>query len=359
MEAWLAYESTILRPTTLKGYENQVTLFINAWPDDEVWTLNAPDIWRYIELHQTKCGSYIPRALATGRAGCKKGLQPSNCNPDCPGYKAIGYGTMERHLNAIVRFYDYLLQNEIIHHNPIRDVRRRWANRNRHRRPEPSAQVASMEQVQALTDPRTPIQRRTLYATLAKTGLRISEAISLRIDPQLFNLDEGWMKIPDFGGKRKGNRTIIIDKELRLILEKYLSWRKQLMSDYSDAHDYLFITQQGNPLNPNDTQAYNRRWLKPDLKQLAPNTPPITLHAFRHYFSNHIKRAGIDSYWFHVLRGDKAQGTEAVYIHPTRADIRKQYQRFRPTLGRSILTDHGDAVTGQAKPHTDGKRGDA
>jgi integrase len=334
LDAWFEADASNLRPTTLNKYRSAIERFVRDWGDVPVWTLRKRDLWQYVQNVQLLCRFYQGTSANGRKPNCIQNQNLDQCGPACVAFKALRQLSVRNTLCAVIRFYDHLADMEVIEHNVMRDVARQWVRKTpkevgRIRQP------ATLEQVKRLTGMGVPIQRRAVYAVLAKTGVRIGEAANIRIDSEHFNLEEGWLKLPSEGyAKRKGNRYVVIDSELQPVLREYLEWREVKARQLNISHDYLFIVQTGRNLRTITGGPGNTGWVRPDLKRTGAvgEGPDITFHSFRHYFSDTIKRNGIDSYWFHVLRGDVVRGTEGVYIHPTVDDIQKQYNDHRPRL---------------------------
>ena len=49
--------------------------------------------------------------------------------------------------------------------------------------------------------------------------------------------------------------------------------------------------------------------------------PRFTHHALRHFFSDQLKRNGLEDYYWNILRGDIPKGNLKTYVHPTQQDI--------------------------------------
>ncbi|MGB1586753.1 MAG: tyrosine-type recombinase/integrase [Thermoplasmatota archaeon] len=321
LQAWHNHAQQVLRPDSTKNYRVQINRFLQAWGNHLIHDLTPRDLWAYLDQYRALCSQYRLHNPSTKQPYCFAGQQLP-CTKTCTKYEAMKHGTIEAHLNAIVHLYDFLARREYVSHNIARDVKRQWQKESRHQRRTKKRRLPTQQEIKALIHGNAPINHRALYAILAKTGLRIGEACHLRI--QDVDLQNRRITIPEYGGKRRGNRDIPIDTQLAVILRQYNDWRQDHNSSYYLLHAH------GGSLHAMDINKRNN-WLKQDQAK-AGIKPGITYHCFRHYYSNHLKHSGIDNYWWHILRGDKPPGTQDPYIHPTWQDIQRQYRQHAPRI---------------------------
>lgn len=334
VQAWKTHAATRLAPVTLRTYTYQIQRFAAAW-NDPLWLLSHQDIWHYTTQYSSQCRHYRMQLGRGNGPGCTQGQDLATCNPQCPTYQAMRFVTVDAHLQAIVAFYDYLEHLGAVDKNPARSVKREWVRENRHRHRQRAKRIPNAQEIRTLLQGDIQDNHRAVYAVMAKTGTRSSEALSLRIDPQHYEPGK-WLRIPENEhGKRRGNRWLPIDDELHAILQDYLEWRNDRIQNWPHPHEYLFIAPTGRRLAPGpDPSQTLLGFCKADQQRtgLATDLPPWRPHAFRHFFSDTLKRNGCDEYWWNILRGDVPRGNLSTYVHPTREDIRQQYDRHAPKL---------------------------
>ena len=120
-----------------------------------------------------------------------------------------------------------------------------------------------------------PITYATLFALLAATGLRVSEAISLNIKDIM---EDGLMIRAT---KFKKDRLVPIHKTTRKGLHHYLKYRIQ----WSSLNPSLFISDKGNTLSYSTVNYIFLRLIRSiGLRGNAPN-PGACLHDLRHRFA--------------------------------------------------------------------------
>lgn len=325
---WQTYHGSRLSEHTLRNYAFDVRMFIQAL-ERPAWEYRRHDMWSYLDLYLERCKHHqwgAPSFADHGGSYCRKGQDVANCGRQCPVFESRTGVTVQKHLQAIVTFYDFLVRHGLMEYNFVRDVRREYSRENPARRVR-RKHVPSMDELKRLIAHCPGENRRAMYVFMAKTGARIGEAIRIPFDEHHVDLDEGWARVPE-GGKRRGNPNLIIDKELRKELEAYLKWRDRRIKC-----DALFVNWAGRAFDPMQTWSFNKVMRKDHARAGLSLEKEITPHALRHFFSDHIKRSGIDPYWWNILRGDVPRGNEATYVHPTLEDIRRQYNRHAPHIG--------------------------
>lgn len=341
--AWERHEATRLRPVTRQHYAYEVQLFLDAWAPTLVTDIKAIDVRQYIRQFGERCQFFRRHSIqATQGPSCAKGQDLTRCGPaSCPLYNPLLAQTVEKHLQALTRLYDFLVHEEQLPFNFVRDVKRSWKGENRHRFRQTAPFVPTTEEVTRLINGTQPPNHKVIYAILAKTGIRIGEMLRLQLDPDHMNLDQGWMKIPEFPGKRRGNRILIVDPELRSILRRYLEWRDRKVAKDEAGQpvtNRILVTAAGRPYKDGHETSIVVHMFRPDAIRLgicragADRPNRLNPHGLRHYFSNEIKRNEIDPYWWNVLRGDIPKGNEKRYIHPELAQVKAKYLQYAPTL---------------------------
>jgi len=112
--------------------------------------------------------------------------------------------------------------------------------------------VLSLSEVKRVIDNVKSYKSQTILMTIYSTGLRLSEAISLKIK----DIDSGRMVIRVEQGKGRKDRYTILSKVLLERLREYYKAYKPI--------DYLFAGKDGKPINGSTIQrAFNESKKKP------------------------------------------------------------------------------------------------
>lgn len=121
-----------------------------------------------------------------------------------------------------------------------------------------------------------------LFATLAYTGIRLSDVIRLR--PSDVDLFQGQLLLRRTKGGRCEPRHL--PARLRPILSPYIRNGSRGAGSNGEA---VFVTQQGRPLSPRGVQYRFALWL-----QRARIRKPLSVHSLRHTFGTLLYRATKD-----------------------------------------------------------------
>ncbi len=166
--------------------------------------------------------------------------------------------------------------------------------------------VLSKEEVLKIIDATENLKHKTLLALIYSAGLRISEAISMKLK----DIDSIRMLIHVKNAKGKKDRyTLLSEKVLLLLREYYLVYKPK---------EYLFEGQFGG--------MYSSRSAQVILKQAAEKAgirKPITLHTLRHSFATHLLESGTDLRYIQDLLGHSSPKTTMIYTHVTNDSLKK------------------------------------
>lgn len=319
-----------------RGQRYAIKSFLSALPPGMlVLDVRPHHLKEYIAGYSKTCKNFMTHLGARG-PGCRLAQDLKQCGMECPAYASMPKRSIQNRMQAVSSLFSILEYLEHIPANPMTGVRKAWQREFGHIiEPEPEVFRPKLEDVRKLIQGTGPIHRKMLYFVMAKTGIRIHESMKLRVDRDFMNLEEGWFKVSR-GGKRKGNPYLIIDSELRSMLDDYLEWRE---ANAKTALPNLLLNAKGYPLNYTMRTNVNRHLFQKDAIRLglqaadAPAGKRWHSHSMRHFFSDHLDREGCDKLWWHVLRGDIVKGTQGVYIDLRDLDrIRQQYLRYAPVL---------------------------
>ena len=158
--------------------------------------------------------------------------------------------------------------------------------------------------------PKSHIQRRlhTLVLLLLDTGLRIDEALSIKVEE--IDFDNLLITVHGKGGK---DRKIPISFELR----------KSLWKNEKESFNFVFCTAHGNKLMHRNVL----REVKNFCKSLGFVPPRRTLHAFRQTFAiNYIRRGGSVFHLQRVLGHSTLEMTRR-YANLMTEDLQAMHQK--------------------------------
>ncbi len=214
--------------------------------------------------------------------------------------------TQARTLSSIKRFFGYLQLTEIIENSPAEFIPTPKCDRH-------LPDILSLEEVDAIinsiaSDSPKGIRDRAILELLYSCGLRVSEAINLRLCDLFFG--EGYIRIVGKGDKE---RLVPMSDEARSKIEEYIEVRKSSNND-----DTLFLNNRGKSLT--------RVMVFTIIKQatlLSGINKSVSPHTFRHSFATHLLRGGASIRQVQEMLGHENIATTEIYTHLEIDDIRE------------------------------------
>ena len=165
--------------------------------------------------------------------------------------------------------------------------------------------VLSRQELELFFDAVGYQKHRTILMTMYAAGLRISEALALRVG----DIDGSRMTIFVRQGKGKRDRYTILSPTLLCQLREY--WK------IFKPKSWLFPgSTLDRPLSPCSVQ---RASCKARLK--ARINKPVKTHTMRHCFATHLLEAGTDLRTIQLLLGHADLATTTVYLHVATATL--------------------------------------
>lgn len=165
--------------------------------------------------------------------------------------------------------------------------------------------VLSVEEIKTIFNNLTNLKHKTLLSLLYSGGLRIGEALNLKID----DIDSKRMLIHIKQAKGKKDRyTLLSFSFLKLLREYYLAYKPKV---------FLFEGQKGKQYSNASAQAV----LKKSLKNTN-ISKKVTLHTLRHSFATHLLENGTDIRYIQELLGHSSPKTTMIYTHVSQTSLK-------------------------------------
>jgi len=152
--------------------------------------------------------------------------------------------------------------------------------------------------VLALINAPVNLKHRAILYTIYSGGLRVSEAINLRIID--IHSDDSYIFIK--GGKGKRDRQTLLSNSLLKVLREYYKSHKPLY--------WLFEGQGGGRYTSKSIQNIFRR-----AQQKSKANPWSTPHTLRHSFATHLLENGENLRNIQALLGHSSSKTTEIYTH--------------------------------------------
>lgn len=234
--------------------------------------------------------------------------------------------TLKKDFSGLCSFYEFLEEkgksNSVTH---IRSIRKKYLRSYKTNTQE--RQIISIEQAARMVGATIDTRDRAILFLLLKTGIRRGELISL--DFSDVNMDS--MSIRLKPTPKRSNRTVFFDSETQEALRRWLHIREQM----SSKDPALFLSESCKRLEERGILNVVVR----AAEHVGLHTPgaPLELrfgpHCCRHWFTTHLRRAGMPREFIQELRGDARREAIDIYDHIDKEELRKSYLAHIPQLG--------------------------
>jgi len=166
--------------------------------------------------------------------------------------------------------------------------------------------VLTKEEVRQLIEGAGSRRDRLMLVLLYSSGLRLSEATSLRFEDIEPASRTGWVR----GGKGGKDRLFILSDTFRKELERYSAKREK--------SGYIFLGNKGDKINPRTVQEIVKRTArKAGIKK---NIHP---HTLRHCFATHLLESGVGIRQIQELLGHSNLQTTQIYTSVSTEELKK------------------------------------
>lgn len=227
--------------------------------------------------------------------------------------------TINRRLQALHIWGEWLLATQQIKANPVTDTKRmpepqlapRWPERK---------QVAALEREieRAVNNARTvaatflTTRDRAMILTLAHTGLRVSELCAL--EPSDLKLSERAGLLTVRHGKGNKQRRVPVNREGRRALGPWLKLRP------AEAR-HVFTDWYGTQLTPRGVQQALQKYCRRAGVAITP-------HQLRHYLAKSLLDAGVELVQIAAILGHSSLDTTRIYTTPSERDLERALEKL-------------------------------
>jgi integrase/recombinase XerD len=282
-----------LAVNTLEAYRRDVSLYCRFLDDLRIASLDEAD-----DTH----ASLFVQALSTAELSAK---------------------SIARMISALKGLHRYLLGEKKITRDPTENLELPKIGK-------PLPDVLSVEEVEKILSAASPsesthasalwVRDRALLETLYATGIRVSEAVTLKRS----DLFVGQELIRVFG-KGSKERLVPIGRPALEWIERYSSTVRVKLAAKKKTGDCVFLNWRGRPLSRvavwNIVKEYTR--LSGIDKEVHP-------HTFRHSFATHLLEGGADLRSVQEMLGHADIATTQIYTHVDRELMKSEHRKFHP-----------------------------
>lgn len=177
--------------------------------------------------------------------------------------------------------------------------------------------ISEIEQLFSVPDTQTEtgIRDRALLELMYSSGLRVSEAVNLKIAD--VNLDSRMLTCTGKGSK---TRKVPIGSSAAACLERYIPVRRKIET----AAENFFVSPRGRALTRQFVHGMIAKYAaKCGLQGVSP-------HTLRHSFATHLIQNDADIRSVQQMLGHADISTTQIYTHITSDHLKRAYERFHP-----------------------------
>ncbi len=225
--------------------------------------------------------------------------------------------SIERKAASIKSFFKYLIKNGIITSNPaalISSPKKEKRLPNILEKDEILSLISSIPEGDALS-----FRNKTMILLLYASGIRISELTGLNTPDADYK--EGVIRVIGKGNKE---RIVPVGEKTRLMILKYLSYRKELIGNATDKLP-LFLTKNGKRMQDRMVRYIIERYI--DGLSIQKHVSP---HTLRHTFATHLLQNGANIRVIQEILGHASLSTTQIYTHLTIDKLKESYNKHHP-----------------------------
>jgi integrase/recombinase XerD len=163
------------------------------------------------------------------------------------------------------------------------------------------------------------IRDRAILETLYATGMRVSEAVNLKVDS--LNMDIGFLRCIGKGSKE---RVIPLGRKAIISLKRYLDIARPKLLKRKES-EFLLLNRSGKKIS--------RQSLWKIIKKYARQArikKPIRPHILRHSFATHLLERGADLRSVQEMLGHANISTTQIYTHINKERLKTIHRLFHP-----------------------------
>ncbi len=229
---------------------------------------------------------------------------------------SIAARSRARKVSALRSFFDYLVDEQVVEHNPCAYLSAPKLALN-------LPQILSEQEIVTLLDaPRldkpSGYRDRAMLEVLYGCGLRVSELVGLDVG----DIDElGFVRCLG-----KGNKECIVplgSHALKATLDYLCYARGTLVTNHRERA--LFVNTRGKRLTRQGFWKILKGWAK-----VAGIAKDISPHMLRHSFATHLLRHGADLRSVQEMLGHADLTTTQIYTHLDKGHLRDVYRKTHP-----------------------------
>jgi integrase/recombinase XerD len=237
---------------------------------------------------------------------------------------------MKNRFSTYNSFYDYCVYENLIENNIIQSFQRRYLSKYKEDNGE-QRRLISVEEMARFIHLIPDLRHKTIALLFAKTGIRRRELVAIDVG------DINWenMSIKLKPTKKRSNLIVYFDYETALMLKRWMK-KRELLADPDNQALFVSYINRRKRLNRNGVGYTFVKWA--EIAGLHNSTSEklsdkFTCHCCRHWYTTHLRRAGMSREFITELRGDKGTSAMDIYNHVDHEELKRTYLSCIPQLG--------------------------
>ncbi|MDR1401115.1 MAG: tyrosine recombinase XerC [Endomicrobium sp.] len=227
--------------------------------------------------------------------------------------KKLSKATIARKFAAIRSFYKFLIINNIVKENPMKEMKGPKKDKK------VPVFLTEDETQKLLSLQNITLRDRAIIELLYSCGLRIEELTSLNIKNIDFISNTIIVR-----GKGKKERIVPVGNTCLGAIRNYINERRDFGFSYS-TDSPVFLNSNAKRLNQRTARRVLRKLsIKANIKK------KVSPHTLRHTFATHILDNGCDIRSVQEMLGHKNLSTTQIYTHVTIESLKKVYNKTHP-----------------------------
>lgn len=235
--------------------------------------------------------------------------------------RGISKTTLKRRVVALRRYFDFLLNKDIVRANPFINIVTPKTDKklpaflyNR--------EIEKLFELNKKRKDELMLRDEAIIELLYVSGIRVAELCSIKmLDMQMKQ------RAIRINGKGKKQRIVLFTEETQKTIEKYIKEvRSQLiLSKKSNHRNYVFLNSNGNPLTPRGVE-----YILENIEKKTGIGLSLHPHIFRHSFATTMLNKGADLRTIQKILGHENLATTQIYTHIITDKIKDNYDKFFP-----------------------------
>ena len=232
--------------------------------------------------------------------------------------KKIKPPTQARVISGIRRFYDYLILEEYLETNPIKNIETPKIGVNL----PTTLTIEEIDQIISYISlkSKTGLRNIAIIELLYSCGLRVSELINLKVSDLFFK--ESLIKVTGKGNKE---RFVPISNQSQIYINNYITEVRSFHKIKKGFEDTLFLNERGTNLSRTMIFIIIKK-----LKKESNINKKIGPHTLRHSFATHLIENGADLLTIQKMMGHESITTTERYLHVNKKHLIDSMMKFHP-----------------------------